>query len=70
MQQLVTQALLQSQFNDKLTEQLSSLERNIMACQMALEQVHHKIDTMGKCTRPFMLHIFTVHMSSHVVYIQ
>lgn len=48
MQQLLSQSLVQMQFNDKLTEQLSNLERSVMTCQMALEQVHHKIDTMGK----------------------
>lgn len=62
MQQLLSQSLVQMQFNDKLTEQLSNLERSVMTCQMALEQVHHKIDTMGKlqddpfimvlCSRP------------------
>nr|XP_022305861.1 transient receptor potential cation channel subfamily M member 1-like [Crassostrea virginica] len=64
MQQLVTQALLQSQFNDKLTEQLSSLERNIMACQMALEQVHHKIDTMDPKKVPDMEKSTNLHMAS------
>lgn len=73
MQQLLSQSLVQTQFNDKLTEQLCNLERSIMTCQMALEQVHHKIDTMGKfhdclimqlCLRPGIFY-FAQKLSSY-----
>ncbi|XP_055996761.1 transient receptor potential cation channel subfamily M member-like 2 [Ostrea edulis] len=64
VQQLLTQSTLQTQFNNKLTEQLCSLERHIIACQMALEQVHHKIDTMDPKKRPELEKSTNLHMAS------
>ncbi|XP_061181386.1 transient receptor potential cation channel subfamily M member-like 2 [Saccostrea echinata] len=64
IQQLLTQTLLQMQFNNKLTEQLSSLERHIMSCEMALEQVHHKIDIMDPKKRPELEKATNLHMAS------
>lgn len=64
MQQLLSQSLVQMQFNDKLTEQLSNLERSVMTCQMALEQVHHKIDTMDPKKLPDMEKTTILHMAS------
>ncbi|XP_062585972.1 transient receptor potential cation channel subfamily M member 3-like [Saccostrea cucullata] len=64
IQQLLTQTLLQMQFNNKLTEQLSSLERHIMRCEMALEQVHHKMDTTDPKKRPELEKATNLHMAS------
>lgn len=45
---LVTQSKLQKEFNDKMTEQMSNLERQLIVCSLALEQIAHKIDTIGQ----------------------
>lgn len=31
-----------------MTEQMSNLERQLITCSIALEQIAHKIDTIGK----------------------
>lgn len=48
IEQLVTQSKLQKEFNDKMTEQMSNLERQLIVCSLALEQIAHKIDTIGQ----------------------
>lgn len=45
---LVTQSKLQKEFNEKMTEQMSNLERQLIVCSLALEQIAHKIDTIGQ----------------------
>lgn len=45
---MVTQSKLQKEYNDKMTEQMSNLERQLIACSLALEQIAHKIDSIGQ----------------------
>ncbi|XP_048781107.2 transient receptor potential cation channel subfamily M member-like 2 isoform X2 [Ostrea edulis] len=64
IQQLVTQSKLQKEFNDKMTEQMSNLERQLITCSIALEQIAHKIDTIDPKARPELVTSVSLHMAS------
>lgn len=61
---LVTQSKLQKEFNEKMTEQMSNLERQLIVCSLALEQIAHKIDTIDPKARPELVTVTNLHMAS------
>nr|XP_022342149.1 transient receptor potential cation channel subfamily M member 1-like isoform X1 [Crassostrea virginica] len=64
IEQLVTQSKLQKEYNDKMTEQMSNLERQLIACSLALEQIAHKIDSIDPKSRPQLEISSSLHMAS------
>ncbi|XP_061181423.1 transient receptor potential cation channel subfamily M member 1-like [Saccostrea echinata] len=64
IEHLVTQSKLQREFNDKMTEQMSNLERQLIACSLALEQIAHKIDTIDPQARPELETVTSLHIAS------
>ncbi|XP_062594097.1 ADP-ribose pyrophosphatase, mitochondrial-like [Saccostrea cucullata] len=64
IEHLVTQSKLQREFNDRMTEQMSNLERQLIACSLALEQIAHKIDTIDPQARPELETATSLHIAS------
>ncbi|XP_062586024.1 transient receptor potential cation channel subfamily M member-like 2, partial [Saccostrea cucullata] len=64
IEHLVTQSKLQREYNDRMTEQMSNLERQLIACSLALEQIAHKIDTIDPQARPELETATSLHIAS------